>query len=175
MTPSPITTSKASNHRDRREQSPRAQRVITLNCLRPDQLSDLFFDLVHLGEAIQGMLGEDLSPVEKDLERSRLTGGDRHRPQLFVVIVQQILRQTGGSREIPSGGAVLDPHRWLLPGRLTGSVTGHDSPPFASQVHGRVDPIPQRLHLTRVSHGRLSGTTASHRAICRTPRAGRGG
>ena len=65
-------------------------------------------------EAIQGLLGEDLSPVEEDFERSRLTGSDRHPPQLFVVIVQQILRQTGGSGEIPSGGAVLDPHHWLL-------------------------------------------------------------
>jgi hypothetical protein len=174
MTPSPITTSKASNHRDRREQSPRAQRVTTSAGLRPDQLADLFFDLVHLGEAIQGVLGEDLSPVEKDFKRSRLTRSNRHRPQLFVVIVQQILRQTGGSREIPSGGAVLDPHRWLLP-RLAGTVIGHDSPPFASQVRGRVDPISQRLHLARVSHGWLSGATASHRAICRTPRAGRGG
>ena len=60
------------------------------------------------------MLREDLSPVEKDLERSRLTGGDRHASELLVVIVQQILRQTGGSRQIPSGGAVFDPHRWLL-------------------------------------------------------------
>jgi hypothetical protein len=33
---------------------------------------------------------------------------------LFVVIVQQILRQTGGPSQIPSGGAVLDPDRGLL-------------------------------------------------------------
>jgi hypothetical protein len=65
--------------------------------LRPDQLSDLFFDFVHLRKTIQGVLGEDLSPVEKDFEGSRLTGGDRHRPELLVVIVQQILRQTGGA------------------------------------------------------------------------------
>jgi hypothetical protein len=175
MTPSPITTSKASNHRDRREQSPRAQRVTTPAGLRPDQLADLFFDLVHLGEAIQGVLGEDLSPVEKDFKRSRLTRGNRHRPQLFVVIVQQILRQTGGSGKIPSGGAVLDPHRWLLPRRLTGSVTGHDSPPFVALPHGRLEPMPKDSTLARVSHGWLSGATASHRAICRTPRAGRGG
>jgi hypothetical protein len=85
--------------------------------LGPDQLADLLFDLVHLRKAIQGVLGEDLSPVEKYFERSRLTGRNRHRPELFVVIVQQILRQTGGSREIPSGIAVLDPHHWLLPRR----------------------------------------------------------
>jgi hypothetical protein len=105
--------------------------------LGPDQFADLFFDLVHLGKAIQGVLGEDLSPVEKDLERSRLTGGERHRPELFVVIVQQILRQTGGSREIPSGGAVLDPHHWLLPRRrLAGSVVSHASSPFVSLIRG---------------------------------------
>ena len=104
--------------------------------LRPDQFADLFFDLVHLRKAIQGVLGEDLSPVEKDFERSRLAGGNRHRPQLFVVIVQQILRQTGGSSEIPSGGAVLDPHHRLLPRRLAGSVTGHASPPFHCMVGG---------------------------------------
>src|SRR5215210_3690879 len=170
MTPSPITTSKASNHRDRREQSPRAQRVTTPAGLRPDQLADLFFDLVHLGEAIQGVLGEDLSPVEKDFKRSRLTRGNRHRPQLFVVIVQQILRQTGGSREIPSRGAVLDPHRWLLPGRrLAGSITGHVSPPFVVLHRGWIEPMSKDSRLARVSHGRVSGATASP-ATCRTPR-----
>ncbi len=66
--------------------------------LGPDQFADLFLDLVHLRKAILGELGENHSPVEKDFERTRLTGGDRHRPELFVVIVQQILRQTGGSR-----------------------------------------------------------------------------
>jgi len=66
--------------------------------LGPDQIADLFFDLVHFWKAIQGVLGEDLFPVEKDFERSRLTGSKRYRPELIVVIVQQILRQTGGSR-----------------------------------------------------------------------------
>ena len=75
-----------------------AGRLSSKQALGPDQFADLFFDLVHLREAIQGVFGEDLSPVEKDFERTRLTGGDRHRPQLFVVIVQQVLRQTGGSR-----------------------------------------------------------------------------
>ena len=56
--------------------------------LGPDQFADLLFDLVHLREAIQGVFGEDLSPVEKDFERSCLTRGNRHRPQLFVVVVQ---------------------------------------------------------------------------------------
>ncbi len=82
--------------------------------LGPDQFADLFFDLVHLRKAIEGVLREDLSPIEKNLERSRLTGGDRHASELLVVIVQQVLRQTGGSGQIPSGGAVLDPYGWFL-------------------------------------------------------------
>jgi hypothetical protein len=99
--------------------------------LRPDQFADFLFDLVHFGEAVQVLLGEDLSPVEEDFERSRLTGSDRDRPQLLVVVVQQILRQTGGPSQIPSGGAVLDPDRGLLSRRsLAGSVIGHVSPPF---------------------------------------------
>ena len=115
-----------------------------LELLGPDQFADLFFDLVHLRKAVQGMLREDLPPVEKDLERSRLTGGDRHAPELFVVIVQQVLRQTGGSGQIPSGGAVLDPHRWLLSRRrLAGSVVGHVSPPFVSDPRGHVKCMPQ--------------------------------
>jgi hypothetical protein len=143
--------------------------------LGPNQFTDLLFDLIHLRKAIQGVLGEDLSPVEKDFERSRLTGSDGHRPELFVVIVQQILRQTGGSREIPSGGAVLDPHHWLLPRRrLAGSVVGHAASPFICLTRWWLDRIPPQLHLARVSHGRLSGATAS-RATCRTPRASRGG
>ena len=55
--------------------------------LSPDQLSDLCFDLVHLRKTIQGVFGEDFSPVEKDFKRSRLTGGNRHRPELLVVIM----------------------------------------------------------------------------------------
>src|SRR4051794_29739489 len=95
----------------------------TAICSGPNQFTDLLFDLVHFGKAIQGVLGEDLFPVEKDFERSRLTRGERHRPQLFVVIVQQILRQTGGSGKIASGGAVLDAHRRLLSRRrLAGPV-----------------------------------------------------
>jgi hypothetical protein len=116
--------------------------------LGPDQFADLFFDLVHLGKAIQGVLGEDLSPVEKDLERSRLTGGERQRPELFVVIVQQILRQTGGSGQIPSRGAVLDPHRWFLSRRrCAGPVFGHVSPPFFVLPRGWREPTLSGSHL----------------------------
>ena len=142
--------------------------------LGPDQFADLFFDLVHLREAIQGVFGEDLSPVEKDFERSRLTRGDRHRPELFGVIVEQILRQTGGSGQIPSGGAVLDPHHWLLSRPRLAAIVGPGSPPFVNLPRGLLEPMLKCSHLTRVSHGRLSGATAS-RANCRTPRASRGG
>lgn len=96
-------------------------------CLRPDQFADLFFDLVHLWKAVQNVLGKDLLPVEEDFERSGVTWGHRHRLQLIVVVVQQVLRQTGGSCQIPSGRAVLDPHGRLLSiGALAGgSFRGH--------------------------------------------------
>ena len=95
--------------------------------LRTHQFTDLLFDLVHLGEAVSSTLGKNLLPVEEDFERSRFAGGHRHRPQLIVVVVQQVLRQTGGSSKIPSGGAVLDPHGWLLLGRglARSAVVGH--------------------------------------------------
>ena len=70
--------------------------------LHPDQFTDFLFDLVHLREPVKGLLGENFLPVEEDLERSRLTGGDRHRPELILVVMQQILRQTGGSGKIAS-------------------------------------------------------------------------
>jgi hypothetical protein len=128
----------------------------TAICSGPNQFTDLLFDLVHFGKAIHGVLGEDLFPVEKDFERPRLTGGERHRPQLFVVIVQQILRQTGGSGKIPSGGAVLDPHRWLLSRRrLAGPVVGHVLPPFIVLPGGWLEPLSKSSHLTRVSHGNV--------------------
>ena len=104
--------------------------------LRLDQSAYLLFNFVHLGEAVQSVLGKDLPPVEEDFERSRLAGSDRHPSQLVLVIVQQVLRQTGGSGKIPSGSAVLDPHQWFLSRRLTGSIVGHVSPPFASLVRG---------------------------------------
>jgi hypothetical protein len=150
-------------------------RLSSIRTLRPYQFADLFFDLVHLREAIQGVLGEDLSPVEKDFERSRLTGGERHRPQLFIVIMKQILRQTGGSGKIPSGGAVLDPHYWLLtPRPLVGPVVGHVSPPFIVLPGGWLDSTPNGSQLTRVSHGRplrrdRLSCTLSH-AACRARR-----
>jgi hypothetical protein len=94
--------------------------------LRADKLADLFFDLVDLREAVEGVLGKDLLPIQKDFERSRRAGGHSHRPQLIGVIVQQVLRQTGGSSKIPSGGAVLDPHGGFLPGwSLAGDFVSH--------------------------------------------------
>jgi hypothetical protein len=93
-----------------------------------DQLPDLLLDLVRFWKPIHGLFGEDLLPVEKDLERSGFTRGNRHALDLIVVIVQQVLRQTGGSRQIPSGGAVLDPHRRFRPIRGIGHVFSSSHP-----------------------------------------------
>ncbi len=75
----------------------RTGRGVGVRVLRPDQLGDLLLDLVGLRKAIQRLLGENLLAIEKDLERSGFARGDGDRPDLLVVVVQQILRQTGGS------------------------------------------------------------------------------
>ncbi len=71
----------------------------------------LLFDFVLFRKAIGRRLGED-EPIAKgdfkdpSLARQQVdTTGD-----LLVVIMEDILRQTGGTRQIPSGGAVRDPH-----------------------------------------------------------------
>ena len=113
--------------------------------LRADQFADLVFDLVHLGEAVEGVLGKDLLPVEEDFERSCGTRGDRHSPELILVVMQQVLRQTGGSRKIPSGGAVLDPYGWLLLRRVLagGAFTGHVVSSVRLRSSRRLDAKPQ--------------------------------
>ena len=113
--------------------------------LRADQFTDLVFDLVGLREAVEGVLGKDLLPVEKDFERSCSTGGNRHSPELILVVMQQVLRQTGGSSEIPSGGAVFDPYNWLLfrRGLAGGAFTRHVVSSVRLRSSRRLDPWPQ--------------------------------
>jgi hypothetical protein len=133
--------------------------------LRPDQLPDLLFDLVRLWKAVDGLLGKDLLPVEVDLERPGFAGGDRDALDLIGVIVQQVLRQTGGSREVPSGGAVLDPHHRFLPirgvGHLVSSVHSsslrcrHRSRKNRSRVECRTEPSHRRPPPLR--HGMRAG------------------
>jgi len=69
----------------------------TTACLRPDQFPNLLFDLVRFRKSIGGLLGKDLLAIEEDLERPRFARGHGHALDLLVVIVQQVLRQTGGS------------------------------------------------------------------------------
>jgi hypothetical protein len=155
----PIRNEKPLSHIDGRGVGVR----VNFSKLRTDQFADLLFDLVHLGEAVRSTLGKDLPPVEKDFERSRFAGGYRHRPQVIVVVVQQVLRQTGGSSEIPSGGAVLDPYGWLLPGRglALGALVGH----VVTSVRLRSSRVlPQGPLQWRVSHGLAARTTS--RAPC---------
>ena len=73
--------------------------------------SQLLFNFVLFRKAIGRLLGEDEPIAKGDLKDPSLarqqvdTTGD-----LLVVIMEDILRQTGGTRQIPSGGAVRDPH-----------------------------------------------------------------
>ena len=129
--PAPGATTKNSRYRNEKPLSHMKGRGAGVRAgvarLRADQFADLLFDLVHLGESVSSALGKDLLPVEKNFERSRFAGGHRHRPQVIVVVVQQVLRQTGGSSQIPSGGAVLDTYSWLLLGRglALDALVGH--------------------------------------------------
>ena len=84
----------------------RVRTVAVRALLRPDQLPDFLFDLVRLWKAVDALLGKDLLPVKVNLERPGFARGDRDALDPVGVIVQQVLRQTGGSREVPSGGAV---------------------------------------------------------------------
>ena len=62
-------------------------------------------------EPVDHALAEDEFAVERDFERAALAGRDGDAAtEDGAKIMQQVLRQTGGSREIPSAGAVLDPH-----------------------------------------------------------------
>jgi hypothetical protein len=85
--------------------------------LRPEQLHDFRLDLIVLGKTVERMLGKNLPPIEKDFEGAGIAWGDRYAAKVLVIIVQQVLRQTGGSREVASGGAVFDPDRRFLLGR----------------------------------------------------------
>ncbi len=76
--------------------------------LRAEKALDLLFDFVHLGKSFERVFGEDLLLIQEDLKGARLTGRDGHAAEMRVEIVQEILRQTGGSGEIASGRAVLD-------------------------------------------------------------------
>src|SRR5581483_4627961 len=56
--------------------------------------------------------GKEPLAVQKDFERAG-PARDQEDPlgQVVGIIVKQMLRQTGGARQIPSGGAVFDPNR----------------------------------------------------------------
>ena len=136
-----MSLSSPTSHREKRAKRGHRGRIV---CLSPDQFPDLFFDLVHFGETIEGALGKDLLPVQEDLKRSRFTGGDRHGLQLIVVVVQQVLRQTGSSSKVSSGGAVLDPYRWLLSIRgFAGDILSHCLASIRLCSSQGFEPVPQ--------------------------------
>ena len=93
---------------------PQRSRSRLRGSLCPDQFPDAIFDFVRLGEAVERMFREDLSSIQEDFECSDRTGSDGDPSQVVGVIVQQVLRQTGGSREIPSRRAIFDAHKGFL-------------------------------------------------------------
>jgi hypothetical protein len=87
--------------------SPRSQ-------LCPNQLPDPLFDLVRFRKAVERVLRKDLLSIQEDFERPGLAGSDGDPTEVVGVIMQQVLRQTGGAREIPSRRAVFDADEWFL-------------------------------------------------------------
>ena len=75
-------------------------------------MSELLLDLIGFRETVVLQFREDLFPIEEDFERSGLSGDDGHAArELLVVIMKEVLRQTGGSSKVSSRGAVFDPYR----------------------------------------------------------------
>src|SRR5579884_3484263 len=74
------------------------------------QRADLILDLVLLREPLQPFLREDRLAVEADLEDAAATRDERQTRQVIGVVVEDMLRQTGGAFQVPSRRAVFDPH-----------------------------------------------------------------
>ncbi len=71
----------------------------------------MLFDFVLFRKAIGRLLGEDKLIAKGDFKDPDLARQQEDPTgNLLVVIMEDILRQTGGTRQIPSGGAVRDPH-----------------------------------------------------------------
>jgi hypothetical protein len=65
-------------------------------------------NLVPLGEAAQGALGEDALAVLRDLEDAAAAGDQLEGGDVGAEMLKQLLRQTDGAGQIVSSGAVFD-------------------------------------------------------------------
>ena len=75
-------------------------------------MTDLRLDLIGFRKTVDFQLREDLFPIEEDFEGSGLSRDDGHATrESLVVIMEEVLRQTGGSSKVSSGGAVFDSYR----------------------------------------------------------------
>jgi hypothetical protein len=73
------------------------------------QLSNPILNLIFLWKTLQVQLRENPLAVEKDFKRARFTRDDCDASgQLLVVVMEQVLRQTGGSCKVSSRRAVFD-------------------------------------------------------------------
>jgi hypothetical protein len=94
---------------------PRLNANVCRLVLGEEQLFELGFDFVVVREASGFFLRKDEAAVELNFEDT--TGAGKYlnsARELFVVIVQHILRQTGGPLEIPSRGAIRYAHTRVL-------------------------------------------------------------
>ena len=77
-----------------------------------EKFSELLLDFVRFGEPVVLQFRKDLFPVEEDFKRTAFSWDDGHAArELLVIIVEEVLRQTGGSSKVTSRGAVFDPYR----------------------------------------------------------------
>jgi len=123
-------------------------------------LPDLLLDLIGIRKTVDLQLGEDLFPIEEDFEGSGLSWDDGHAAlELLVIIMEEVLRQTGGSSKVSSGGAVFDSDGGLRLSPVGRSGVIHASVSLLSyDERWRVSSFV--LIAIRVSHGWCQVTTA---------------
>lgn len=131
--------------------------------LRLEQFLDASFDLVCFREAVERVLREDLSTVQENFERPGRSGRNGDCAKLTVIIVQQVLRQTGGSWEVASRSAVLDTDCRIL---FRFRCLSHRCSSNAYLAGGTPGPPSGLPNIARVSHG--IGHAATFRDTLRT-------
>lgn len=120
-------------------------------------LLEVGIDLLEVRESSLGFLGEDQITVQSDLEDAPAGGEQLEGGDFVLVLVEHLIRQTDGFRDVPSSGAVFH-------------LNSHRSTPFTpsySNFMPTLDvlyPIPAELSRRPISHRpvRDTGIIDSH-------------
>jgi len=98
-----------------------------------EDVAELMLDLVLFRETTGRFLREELAVTHGDLKDAAGAGNDQDAPwKLLKIIVQDVLRQTGGPGQIASGGAVLDPDHVARAGLSHRLLPSSPGPPVAA-------------------------------------------